>query len=263
MAAGATLFMTLLAAFQRCSGRYSGQDDLVVGTPVANRTAREIEALIGFFVNTLALRIGPLERNPSFRELLGRVRRGRAWTPTPTRTCRSSSWSRRCSRSATSRHAPLFQVMFVLQNTPAESRGCPDLTPRSSERNSTAKFDLTLSVKEAERCGRPGIRHRSVRPVTDRRMAGISTSYCSSSSRSRNGLWRTLAILPSRAERRQLLLDWNGTAAARRRMPSTGCSRSKPRDPGGGGGRVRGEVLSYGELNARANQLAHQLIAWG
>ena len=70
---GATLFMTLLAAFQMLLSRYSGQDDIVVGTPIANRTHAETEGLIGFFVNTLALR-GDLSGDPSFRELLGRVR---------------------------------------------------------------------------------------------------------------------------------------------------------------------------------------------
>ena len=86
------MFMTLLAALQRAARRYTGQDDIVVGTPVANRNRAEIEGLIGFFVNTLVLRTD-LCGDPTFTELLARVRGGPPWPPTPTRTCRSSSSS--------------------------------------------------------------------------------------------------------------------------------------------------------------------------
>ena len=93
---GATLFMILLAAFQVLLHRYSGQDDIAVGTPVAGRTRAEIEGLIGFFVNTLVLR-GDLAGDPGFRELLRRTRRA-ASAPTRTRTCPSSGWCTPCAR---------------------------------------------------------------------------------------------------------------------------------------------------------------------
>ena len=95
---GATLFMTLLAAFQVLLYRYSGQDDVAVGVPIAGRTRLELEGLIGFFVNTLVLR-GDLSGDPSFASIsrgCGRVR----WRRTRIRTCRSRSWSRSCIRSA-------------------------------------------------------------------------------------------------------------------------------------------------------------------
>ncbi len=96
---GATLYMTLLAAFQALLHRYSGQDEIAVGSPVAGRNRPELEGLIGFFVNTLVLR-GDLAGDPSFRELLRRTRRT-ASTPTPTRTSPSSDSSPRCTPTAT------------------------------------------------------------------------------------------------------------------------------------------------------------------
>jgi non-ribosomal peptide synthetase component F len=114
--AGATLFMTLLAAFQTLLQRYTGQTDLVIGTPIANRTRLETEALIGFFVNTLALRVD-LQGNPSFRELLARVREvtlgAYAHQDLPfDRLVDELHAPRDLSRT------PLFQVMFALQNAP-------------------------------------------------------------------------------------------------------------------------------------------------
>ena len=95
---GTTLFMTLLAAFKILLHRYTGQDDIVVGSPAAGRSHMEIEGLIGFFVNNLVLRTD-LSGDPGFRELLGRVREPR-WARTRIRTYRLKSWSRSCSRSA-------------------------------------------------------------------------------------------------------------------------------------------------------------------
>ena len=123
---GATLFMMLLAAFQTLLHRYSGQDDIVVGTPIANRNRAEVEGLIGYFVNTLALRTD-LSGDPSFRDLLapgprGRPRRLRA--PGPARSRRSSRPSPPRDPSRT----PLFQVMFVLQNNRLPDLGRPELT---------------------------------------------------------------------------------------------------------------------------------------
>ena len=91
--------MTLLAAFRRLLSRSTGQEDIVVGTPIANRNRAEIEGLIGFFVNTLVLRTD-LSGNPSFRELLARVREV-CLGAYATRICPSRSWWRNCSRRAT------------------------------------------------------------------------------------------------------------------------------------------------------------------
>ncbi|OJH38589.1 non-ribosomal peptide synthetase [Cystobacter ferrugineus] len=146
---GATLFMTLLAGFQAVLARYSGQDDIVVGSPIANRTRAETEGLIGFFVNTLALRTD-LSGDPTFRELLGRVKDSAlgayAHQDVPfEKLVEVLQPQRDPSRS------PLFQVMLVLQNNPAATVRAAGLTLHEYEEagGGSAKFDLLLDMKES------------------------------------------------------------------------------------------------------------------
>ena len=97
--------MTLLSAFQILMGRYSGQTDLVVGSPIANRNYAQLEPLIGFFVNTLALRadLSAIDgRPPTFLDVLDQMQAPHQGRPTTTRTCPSNAWSRNCNRNATS-----------------------------------------------------------------------------------------------------------------------------------------------------------------
>ncbi|HHH40712.1 MAG TPA: non-ribosomal peptide synthetase, partial [Chloroflexi bacterium] len=146
---GVTLFMTLLAAFQTLLYRYTGQERINVGTPIANRNRAEVEGLIGFFVNTLVISTD-LSGNPTFRELLQRVREvalgAYAHQDLPFEMLVDALQPERdLSRS------PLFQVMFVLQNAPTATLELPGLTMRLLETDSgTAKFDLTLFVEETE-----------------------------------------------------------------------------------------------------------------
>ncbi|MCP4660798.1 MAG: non-ribosomal peptide synthetase, partial [bacterium] len=151
---GATLFMTLLAAFKVLLHRTSGREDIVVGTPIAGRNRREIEDLIGFFVNTLVLRTdlsqSTTDRAPRVRELLARVRRvsldAYAHQDLPfERVVEELRLPRDMS------YTPLFQVMFVLQNAPGASLEMPDLTMSSlPTRGEAAMFDLTLTLQERE-----------------------------------------------------------------------------------------------------------------
>jgi non-ribosomal peptide synthetase component F/acyl carrier protein len=146
---GATLFMVLLAAFQTLLQRYSGQEEIVVGTPVAGREQPETEALIGFFVNTIVLR-GDLSGNPSFTELLRRVREttlaAYAHQQLPFEKLVEALQPQRSLS-----HSPLFQVMIVLQNTPAESLRLPGLTLTALPvEHYTAHFDLLLSLTETD-----------------------------------------------------------------------------------------------------------------
>jgi len=144
---GGTLFMTLLAAFAALLHRYTGQHDIVVGSPIANRSRAELEELIGFFVNTLALRLD-LSGAPSFLELLRRVREvclgAYAHQDLPfEKLVEELQPARNLS------HNPLVQVMLVLQNTPlstlAGAEGTLDLVEIPRE---TAAFDLTLNLWE-------------------------------------------------------------------------------------------------------------------
>nr|MDZ8007589.1 condensation domain-containing protein [Nostoc sp. DedSLP05]MDZ8102661.1 condensation domain-containing protein [Nostoc sp. DedSLP01] len=143
---GCTLFMTLLAAFDTLLYRYTGQEDILVGSPIANRDRSEIEGLIGFFVNTLVMRTS-LAGNPSFNELLSRVREvalgAYAHQDLPFEMLVEALQPERDLS-----HTPLFQVMLVLQNAPMSSVELAGLTisPLQAE-NTTAKFDLTLFMQ--------------------------------------------------------------------------------------------------------------------
>ena len=155
--------MTFLAAFKVLLHRYTSQDDLIVGTPIANRNRLETEGLIGFFVNTLVLRTD-LSGNPSFRELLRRVREvclgayGHQDLPFD-RLVEELHLERDLSRN------PLFQVMFVLQSASQRAVGAAgiDLEPCRGD-SETAHFDLTLADRRcrARADGIIRVQHRSV-----------------------------------------------------------------------------------------------------
>src|SRR5262249_11580409 len=142
---GCPPFMVLLAAFQALLGRYSGQEDVCVGTPIANRTRAETEGLVGFFVNTLVLR-GDLSGDPTFRGLLGRVREtclgAYAHQDVPfERLVEELRPQRDPSRT------PLFQVMLALDHDPAHDVSLPGLTFSASRVDTgTSKFDLSLHL---------------------------------------------------------------------------------------------------------------------
>jgi len=146
---GVTDFMALLAAFTVLLSRHSGQSDMVVGCPIANRTQSQTENLIGFFVNTLALRL-QIDAGQSFTGLLAQVRKT-ALEAYSHQDIPFEALVEKINPSRSLSHSPLFQVMFVLQNAPEEVLELGDLTltPVESE-HATAKFDLTLSVDERD-----------------------------------------------------------------------------------------------------------------
>jgi amino acid adenylation domain-containing protein len=144
---GATLYMTTLAAFFSLLYRYTGQDDLVVGSPVAGRTRTEYEGLIGFFVNTLILR-ADLTGNPTFRDLLDRIRS----VTLDAYTHQDVPFDRLVEVLKPDRdlsYSPMFQVMFVFLNTPDVSTEFADLTVQArAEETGSSKFDLTMYLEE-------------------------------------------------------------------------------------------------------------------
>jgi non-ribosomal peptide synthetase component F len=157
---GVTLFMTLLAAFKALLLRYSGQEDITVGAPTANRDRREIEDLIGFFVNMFPLRTD-LSGNPSFRELLGRVRKvtlgAHAHQDAPFEKIVSHLQTERAES-----HAPLFQNVFTLQNTPKREFELPGLSlSYIPVAKGTTHLDLHLDVTETPDGDIAGLRYRT------------------------------------------------------------------------------------------------------
>jgi hypothetical protein len=206
---GSTLFMTLLAAFQTLLHRYSGQEDIAVGSPIAGRTRSEIEGLIGFFVNTLVLR-GDLVGNPRFRELLRQVKRvaleAYAHQDLPFEQLVGVLQPERDPS-----RTPLFQVMLVLQNAPLPALQAPGLalTPIAAE-SGTAKFDLTLSLSETAEGLHVTAEYRTdlFDVATIDRMLGHFRTLLEGIVADPD---QTIATLPmlTEAERRQLLGSWS------------------------------------------------------
>jgi amino acid adenylation domain-containing protein/non-ribosomal peptide synthase protein (TIGR01720 family) len=263
---GATLFMTLLAAFQVLLSRYSGQDDFAVGTPIAGRNRSELEGLIGFFVNTLVLR-ADLSGNPTFRHLLGRVREGSlgayAHQDVPFEKLVDELHPERdLSRN------PLFQVLFVLQNVPRTTRELQGLTLSrlGQEVEATAKFDLTLGMTETEHGLGAVLKYNAelFEASTIRRMLEHLQTLLEGIAADPN---RPVADLPlsNPAETELMLRTWNATASE---FPHETCAHQLfeeqvERTPGAVAVAYEGRELTYRELNQRANRLAHRLRTLG
>ena len=262
---GVTLFMTLYAAFGTLLYRYTGSSDIVVGTPVANRNRQEIEGLIGFFVNTLVLRTD-LSGNPSFDQLLRRVREvtlgAYAHQDLPFEELVEAL---KPTRSLS--HTPLFQVMFALQNAPMPSMELPDLTVSSfSVETPTAKFDLTLSMENTTSglIGEWEYNSDLFDAATIARMARHFQTLLEGIVANPKQLVSELPLL-TEAERQQLLVEWNNTT---KEYPQDKCihqlfEAQVERSPSSVAVVFEGEQLTYLQLNAKANQLAHHLQSLG
>ncbi len=259
-----TLFMTLMAAFQAQLWRYTQQDDVIVATPISGRTHAEVENLIGFFVNTLILRTD-LSGNPSFTELLQRVRRvslaAYAHQNVPfERLVEELGVERDLSRS------PLFQVMMVWQNARDVELELPGLKLNFMPTySSTAKFDLMLSLEESP-AGLRGMLEYSTN-LFDRarivRMIGHFETLLEGIVAHPEQRLSDLPLLTA-VERRQLLLELNKTAQPVSQKTLAELFEAQVEQSGQAMAVVaEGEELSYEELNRRANQLAHWLRKQG
>ncbi|NEO98537.1 MAG: amino acid adenylation domain-containing protein [Symploca sp. SIO2E9] len=262
---GTTLFMTLLAAFATLLYRYSGQEDILIGSPIANRNRWEIESLIGFFVNTLVLRTR-FEDNPSMKDLLVRVRettiKAYEHQDVPFEQLVQALQPQRSLS-----HSPLFQVMFVLQNAPMREVELLGVTLTQLERESTiAKFDLTLSITETDRglVGEWEYNTDLFDRSTIERMAAHFQNLLSAIVENPQLPVAELPLL-SEAERHQLLVEWNDTKSE---YPSDKCihhlfKEQVEKTPDAVAVVFENQQLTYQQLNQRANQLAHHLLSLG
>ncbi|QIR37149.1 amino acid adenylation domain-containing protein [Tolypothrix sp. PCC 7910] len=262
---GCTLFMTLLAAYDTLLYRYTGQSDILVGTPIANRDRSEIEGLIGFFVNTLVMRSN-LAGNPSFSELLTRVRetamKAYAHQHLPFEMLVETLQPERDLS-----YTPLFQVMFALQNAPMSQIELAGLTvtPLTAE-SSTAKFDLSLSMQNTAD-GLIGVWEYSTDLFDARtieRMAGHFVTLLEGIVANPEERISQLPLLTP-SEQHQLLVEWNDTQAD---YPLDNCihqlfETQVERTPDAVAVVFENQQLTYHQLNCRANQLAHYLRSLG
>ncbi|WP_233583204.1 non-ribosomal peptide synthetase [Corallococcus sp. CA053C] len=263
---GVTPFMVLLAAFQTVLHRYSGQDDVLVGSPIANRRHAETEGLIGFFVNTLVLR-GSFGARTTFRELLAQVR--------ATTLGAYEHQDIPFERLVESLHAtrdlgrmPLFQVMFALQNAPVPELSVPGLTVRPARigDRTTSQFDLSLDLNRQEDGFRGTLEYATdlfERSTPTRILTHLRVLLESALARPDAPLRELSLISPD--ERARLLGPWSGgiTDFDRDGTLHGRIEEQVARTPDADAVVFEETTLSFQQLNTRANQLAWDLRARG
>ena len=260
---GATLFMGLLAIFQLLLQRYSGQDDIPVGTPVAGRNDPDLAGLVGCFVNTIILRTD-LSGDPSFSGLLRRVREialeGYAHQELPFEQLLVHLKPHR-NRS----HAPLFQTMFILQNAPKQVARIVGVEIEELELDSgLAKFDLTLEVMEQEGglyCSFEYSSDLFDAPTIERLAQHFITLLSAAVDVPETPISR-LPLL-SAAERERILVEWNRTHFdyPRDLRLDAAFEQQVRRTPEGIALVEAGRPTTFAELDQRANHIAHALVA--
>lgn len=255
----ATLMMTLLAAFGILLARYSNQQDLVVGMPIANRVRPEVEHLIGLFLNTLALRLD-LSGDPSFLQVLRRVRE----TSLSADARQDLPFEKLVEELQPQRslsHAPFFQVMFIPQNQPAAPFDLPGLRIQSLRPDrQAAMFDLSLYIfeqgQDVEVCAEYNT-DLFTRATIVRLLHHYTTLLQESVANPGENIWR-LPLLAEH-ERQRCLLDWNATQrsfATRRTLHECVEARAEERPDAVAVSFEQDCHLTYGALERRSNQLA-------
>ena len=262
---GATLFMTLLAAFNILLQRYTNQQDILVGTDVANRNRRETEPLLGFFINQLVLRTD-LSGDPTFRELLGRVREtaleAYAYQDLPfEKLVEALQPERHLSRS------PLFQTKLVLQNVPTGAFELRDLTLRHLEiENNTSRIDLTLAIKDGGDYLSGSLEYSTelFDESTVKRMLAHYTTLLESIAANPEQRLSGLSVL----DETELSLMLEQSSGAKADYPKDKCihelfAAQVEQTPDAVAVVFEDQRLTYAELNQRANQLANYLRELG
>ncbi|MEM7595095.1 MAG: amino acid adenylation domain-containing protein, partial [Cyanobacteria bacterium P01_A01_bin.83] len=261
----ATLYMILLAGFVTLLYRYSGQEDIVVGSPVANRNRSEMESLLGFFVNTLVLR-NDLSGDPSFLELLSRVR-DTALGAYEHRDVPFEQLVEILQPERSLSYSPLFQVAFAFQQAQAEQQQWGELTLTPLKLASvTTKFDLTLFLEETD-SGIEGRLEYNTDLFDATTMAQMVGHFQTLLEAIVTNPQERIAQLPmlTTTERHQLLVEWNDTATE---YPQDKCihqlfEEQVERTPDAVAAVFEDTQITYQELNHRANQLAHYLQSKG
>ena len=260
----ATLFMTVLAAFKVLLYRYTGQTDITIGSPIANRNQAAIEGLIGLFMNTLALRT-QLDGNPSFRELLIRVRE----VALGAYSHQDLPFEKLIDLLSLPRdlsHTPLFQVMVVLQNAPSASLDLPGLTLSLLDLpNNTSKFDLTLILAEVDDCLQGVIEYSTDlfdRTTIDRLLGHFQVLLAGIVTDADTRLSDLPLLTPDEVSQ---LHQWHQPQV----KPLTSICLHElfeaqvAKSPEAIAITFKQQPLTYAELNQRANQLAHYLQTEG
>jgi amino acid adenylation domain-containing protein len=261
---GVTLFMILLAALDVLIHRYTGLDDIVVGTPIANRTDVETEGVVGLFANTLVLRTD-LSGDPTVRELLRRVRD----VALGAYAAQEFPFERLVEMVQPVRdmsHSPVFQVMLILQNSPFESVDLAGLTLSYVEiRTGSAKTDLTLEVWEKPEGLQVYLEYNTdlFEAETIRRLGGHLERLLAAFAADPEQRVSRLALL-GEAEWRRVTTEWNDTAAPLAAVPIPRLVEAEAaRAPEAIAVRFQERRLTYRDLNRSANRLARHLRTHG
>ncbi|PYB18228.1 non-ribosomal peptide synthetase, partial [Serratia marcescens] len=262
---GGTLFMTVLAAWSLVLARMAGQQELVIGTPEANRGRLETESLVGFFVSTLALRID-LRDDPDLPTLIARIRH----TVLAARENRDLPFEQVVELVNPPRHlgyTPLFQVMLAWQDGSVRDISLPGLQAESAELGyQIAKYDLTLDLAERDEqiSGTLNFATALFDRATAERYGVYLVQVLRAMATNATQPASHLDLLPA-AERELLLYGWNRTAEVYPAQSSAHVlfEQWAQRTPDAVAVVNDRDSLSYAQLNAHANQLAHQLIAQG
>ncbi|KZN60469.1 non-ribosomal peptide synthetase, partial [Pseudoalteromonas luteoviolacea] len=258
-----TLFMLLHAAFTCLLNKYSGESDIVLGSPIANRDMQEVESLVGFFINTLVLR-SQVERSDTFVQHLQK-----------SKDCLLEAYEHQhvpfemlvqsldIARSTS--HSPIFQIMIVMQNYQQATLDLTDLTlsvVESSEQQ--AKFDLTLFITETDNNIELNWEYAQAlfEPETVARLSSHFINLLTSIVAQQNTAIADLKVL-SEQDKQALIYDWNDTVAP---YPKGACmhqlfEQQAQKTPDNVAVVFEGNSITYRELEARANQIAHYLKA--
>jgi amino acid adenylation domain-containing protein len=258
---GVTLFMTLLAGFQALLARYSNQDDIVVGSPIANRNRAEIEEMIGFFANTLVFRTR-FSADLSLNSLIARVKE----TALGAYAHQDVPFEKLVEELQPERNLgqnPLFQVLFSFQNMPRQAFELAGLKVKFLDHGeATAKFDLSVFLSETTEGVRGRIEYNTdlFDEATVRRMSEHYAALLESGVKAPEAPLSFLPVLTEN-ERHQILVEWNATEAdyPRNALLHHLIEQQSERTPRAFAVTMGGQQLTYQQLNQRANQLANYL----